>query len=1030
MRKFFIGLAIVVVLLVASAAIIPTLVPSSVYKEKIQTQLSKELARDVSIKGDVKLSVFPSISAKTERVVIGNPAGFDGEVFAAMDGLNAKIKLLPLLSKRVEIKAFVLKNPVINLQKKADGTANWIIGSKADSPEPTPTEDTGPFKRDGRYATIDPAIGLFAIENGTVTYRDAATDTSYDLKEANLSLKLPSLSKPVNVKGDVIFGGEPLTLNVSLDTPRKFLNGDAAPVSAAIKTAFADIAAKGTFLASEAIAFDLNIEGDISDVAALAAYIPSGIPLASIAKTVSLKGNYIYDGVTFSAKGANISAKGPALDAAYTGDAVLADTPVLNGSVNVDVRDVPLLAGLLQQDMAGIDLAKTLTLSADMSAQGKGFSAKNVKAAMTGDGLDATFTGTAAFDGAVTANGDFSANTPSVPALVKALKLDIPQAAAAGNAGVKGKVNMKGDVMTLSGVSAVTQGGTATGRYYGDVTLGKTLAFNGTFESALSSLTEFAALTGTDVPYASAIGQIKASGTVSGQNDAIRLTDLDAALTDGQINGRYQGAASLKDGVTLDGMLTATIPSLRKLAATGGTELPPSTPTGDIYEAFSVSGAVKGTPGNIAFENADIALDHLNGGGRFDIDLSGTKPLLTGTLDLPGGLDLRPYMASYAAQNPTGKIQPWSEQPLNVSMMNTVDGNFKIYTKNIVTDRLKMGEANIDAALRSGKLTANIPKLNMYGGLGKLTATLDAAASKPEVTLNVAMDDLKTNAFLSAVAGFTNATGETNTGFSIKGSGLSQADIMKSLAGQGTFKVENGQLSGVDLQQLLSGLDTAITSRSLPSGIGADYATKFNNIAGLFTIENGIVNIGDFDLNGFGVAAKGGGQIDLGGQNIDFGLQPRLTDKNANDLASFGIPIRLKGGFGSVSAGLDTDMLGQIAASQAKARVQKELTERIGGSAGSLLGGILGGQTSTQSQGTTTPGATPTPPKTTQEDAVNNLLGGLLGTQKKQETDPNAQNTNPQDTEEQKKKDEEAAKKKEPSIEDTLFGILGQRDKD
>lgn len=1014
MRKLFIGLFVLVVVLIAAIAIIPSLVPSEIYKEKIQTQLTKELARDVTIEGDVKVSVFPSIRAKTDRVTIANPDGFEGDVFASMDALNAKVKLLPLLSKRVEISAFELKNPVINLQKKADGSANWVMGTPAQT-APTSKEDAGPFKRDGRFAAIDPAIGRFAIENGAISYSDATTGAVYDLKDANLAFALPSLSKPVEVKGDVLFGGEPVTLDVTLDTPRKFLDGEAAPVTLALETAFAAITAKGEFLASEDIAFDLNVDGDIKDMAAVAAYVPSELPLAALAETVNLQGNYRFDGTVLSAKGADISANGPALDAAYKGDAVLGETPVLNGAVDLDVRDIPLLAGLLKQDITGLDLAKTLTLTADLAAEGTGFKAQNVKANLAGEGLNAGFNGTAAFADSVSASGDFTANAASIPALVKALKVDMPQAAALGSADVKGRLSMAGESIKLTNLSAVTDGGTAQGRYDGEVTLGKEIGINGTFDAALASLSEFAAAAGTEVPYSGAIGMITAKGTVSGQGKTLTISGLDAQLTDGEINGRYEGSASMAEGFNLDGKLDADIKSLRKLAAMSGTDLPPSTSTGAIYENMSVTGTVKGSPSDISFKDAALTFDQLSGTGDFDVDLKGAKPFVRGTLNL-AGLDLRPYMASYTAQNPTGEIQPWSEQPLNVAMLRAVDGDFKINTPDMITDRLTMGAANVDATLRSGKLTARIPKLNMYGGLGNATAVLDAAGSIPTVALDMSMNDLQTNKFLAAVAGFTNATGEGQSGVSIRGSGRSQAEIMKSLTGQGDFKIENGKISGVDLQQLLTDLDTALASRSLPSGIGTQYVTEFNRIRGLFKIENGIARVNDFDLGALGVAAKGGGSIDLGNQNIDFSLQPRLTGKSASDLASFGIPIRIQGGFGGVKAGLDTDMLGQIVAAQAKARLQKELTDKVGGQAGSIIGGILGGQTGSQStgQGTTAPKP---------EDAVTDLLGGLLGSQTKPaQTDPS------QKTEEQKKKEEEAKKKKEPSIEDALLGILGSKD--
>ena len=93
MKKFIIGFIILFIILAVGALALPSLIPSSVYKEKIETQLTRELARDVRVQGDVKLSVFPVIKANTGRVEIDNPDGFQAENFAEMDAMSARIKL-------------------------------------------------------------------------------------------------------------------------------------------------------------------------------------------------------------------------------------------------------------------------------------------------------------------------------------------------------------------------------------------------------------------------------------------------------------------------------------------------------------------------------------------------------------------------------------------------------------------------------------------------------------------------------------------------------------------------------------------------------------------------------------------------------------------------------------------------------------------------------------------------------------------------------------------------------------------------
>ena len=1101
MKKLVIGVVVLIVLLIGAILIIPSLVPSDVYKETIQNQLTQELDREVRIDGEVKLSVFPSIKARTEGVNIANPEGFNDPVFASMDSLEARIKLLPLLSKRVEIKAFELISPQINLEKLSDGRANWEFGETEPTAE---TPDAGPFKRDGRYANIDPAIGKFSLQNGAISYVDATSGQAYTLKEANLAFTLPSLTKAVTIDGDVIFNDEPVDLKLTLDSPRAFLDGKIAPLDFDIKTSFADIGGKGQFLESEAIAFDLNLDGQVTDVSKLAGFIPPmDYPIAELAKTVRLKGAYRYDGKVLTMTGADIGILGPLADFLYKGDAKLDQSPVLDGNIDVDVRDLPALTKLLKQDIQNIDLAKTLKLTADLNAQDAGFAARNINANITGEGLTGSFKGTGQYDQSFTADGEFSANAESVPGLVKALALDIPQAGALGSvdaegrlsfsdAGItlenitaktsgdhlngsfsgngqytdslsltgdfdaaspsvpaltaaaqieapqanalgameaKGQLTMIGDTMSLRLDNAEAKDGAVNAGYIGTIDkTGDAISLSGAFTSLIPSAQQVAEITGMAIPYADVIGQLNAKGNISGPVSALKFSGIDASMTDGQLNGQFTGDAALKNGFTLSGNLAADIPSARNLAARTGTELPPSTTTGTIYENVAISGAVTGNPDEINFKNAELNMDAINGTGDFKVDLTKGKPEVTGNLDL-GSLDLRPYMAAYTAQRPEQGIQPWSETPINFNALKAINGTFRISTPEILMTRLNMGQTDFTATIRDGVLTAKLPKLSMYGGLGTLTTSLDASQAVPVFSMDVKLDDIRSNTFLGAVANYTSLTGEGHTLLDIKGQGQSQADIMRSLSGQGDFKVVNGELAGIDLGQFMTGLDSALTSRAIPKGLGREYKTKFNDIVGLFKIKDGVVSIDNFNLIAPNAAASGVGKLDLGRQTVDFSFRPRLTGSNASDLASFGIPLKLSGSFNSVSAGLDSNLLGQIVAERAQAELTKKLTGQVGGGLGDVVGGLLGGEqtrTETTPPADTSPVAEPSTPaqSTEPEDVVTDLIGGLLGGGNSSSEPEPAPTEDPNKPAEEEKEEEE-----EPTLEDALGSLFGKKKK-
>ena len=65
---------------------------------------------------------------------------------------------------------------------------------------------------------------------------------------------------------------------------------------------------------------------------------------------------------------------------------------------------------------------------------------------------------------------------------------------------------------------------------------------------------------------------------------------------------------------------------------------------------------------------------------------------------------------------------------------------------------------------------------------------------------------------------------------SITGAGRSQAEIMRSLNGDGNFELAEGIVSGVDIGQFVSNLNSiqsVIGAGTLPAGIGPSYTTPF-----------------------------------------------------------------------------------------------------------------------------------------------------------------------------------------------------------
>jgi AsmA protein len=148
--KWLLGLVLfVVVLLAAAVVIVPMVVDPNDYKPQIVAAAEEQLGRDFAIEQDLSLSVFPWLGIETGGVRVGNAAGFEAPYFAEVDELGVRVKLLPLLSQRVEIDTLVVKGLRLNLERNAQGGTNWEdLARPDDKPEAAsgaPAQDAAPM---------------------------------------------------------------------------------------------------------------------------------------------------------------------------------------------------------------------------------------------------------------------------------------------------------------------------------------------------------------------------------------------------------------------------------------------------------------------------------------------------------------------------------------------------------------------------------------------------------------------------------------------------------------------------------------------------------------------------------------------------------------------------------------------------------------------------------------------------------------------------------------------------------------------
>jgi AsmA protein len=175
--KWIKRLVLAVVLLVAFIVIalfgIAMLVDPNDYRDEIAAAVKQQTGRELVMEGDLDLSVFPWLGLELNRVRLNNPPGFTDEVFAAVERVNIKVALWPLLRLETRVGNLELDGLTVNLERRADGTTNWEgLGPAAEAGAPAaPAQPDAP--PEDKPAVPVFYVGSLDITNTNISWRDA-----------------------------------------------------------------------------------------------------------------------------------------------------------------------------------------------------------------------------------------------------------------------------------------------------------------------------------------------------------------------------------------------------------------------------------------------------------------------------------------------------------------------------------------------------------------------------------------------------------------------------------------------------------------------------------------------------------------------------------------------------------------------------------------------------------------------------------------------------------------------------------------
>lgn len=859
MRRLLIGLGSLLFLLVTIVLVVPLFLPKDEIKRQVVAQVDKRLGWRVRLDGPVTLSLFPGFSLVAEKVGISGEAGADGIEFARAERVAFALAWGGLISGNVRVAGISLDQPDIYLEVGPNGTTSW-------EPRRDLTSEAEAGAQEGASREVPAGTGQAdAAEAGEIA-QDGSSAGGYlksigvdrlSITGGTVTYKDQSAVDPIRISNlDMTLNAPDLAGKVTLDSSFT-LQDVALGVSGALSDPLG-------LAAGEDVPLDLTVtSGDnVVKVSGQTGLAPVRADLALDAAGPSLKALVALAGQTLQtdpgafALNARIAGTEAAISVADLN--LVLGALSLGGAADVNLSGlVPEISGrlLLKEGsiadlllLAGQDQPASGKLSADIAFETVGLTGEELVAGLDVNGSVRIADGEIGGLGLASAvGGDPEADRLSNLALDLNLQgLDNPMS-------LSGSLAWRGEAFSLTGEAATAQ-----------------------------------LLAGGAAPV---------SVTVKGN----------------RLSAGFNGQAS-RTGA-LDGAVSVETADLRGLMAWMGQPLG----AGGGLKRFKASGIFGINGETVSFEETRFTLDDTSGEANGRIVL-GDVPSVTARLDLRE-LVLDPYLGGSgssasaasgggnsggagAGGGERGGGSGWSTAPIDFSGLKAVNADFKLTTREIRWDKIKIDQSALSTTIRNGVLTATLEKIALYGGAGSGKVTLNGAAAVPEVAATFSLGGLNAYPLLRDAADFSWIEGKATINLDVTSRGGTEQALIQGLNGTAGYSFADGAIRGINVPKMVRGLslETLLGWQANPSA-----KTDFSTLSARFGIENGVARTDDLALIGPLVRMTGKGTTDLPRQSLSWRVEPRIVPtlegqapqprRKGEDkkLAGLGVPIVIEG---------------------------------------------------------------------------------------------------------------------------------------
>lgn len=342
-------------------------------------------------------------------------------------------------------------------------------------------------------------------------------------------------------------------------------------------------------------------------------------------------------------------------------------------------------------------------------------------------------------------------------------------------------------------------------------------------------------------------------------------TPVTVSLKSAAANLFFDGTASLGENPYVDGRMSFSAPSVRRILDWSRTGLLHESTIGSV----SMQSRIMGGAERLRFEEAEIVLDGKPARGALDLLLTGKLPMVAGTLAFDT-LDLRTFLAAFTPLEPSAGSGPGI---IDADFASRLNLDLRLSAAQATVGTIALAELAATARVDAGLAAFDISEASAFGGTIQAGLRFDRKGEGTQVEMRLLASDIDGAAF-GAAAGMTKLAqaGRGNVSVILKGDGSSWDTLLAQANGSFSASFGKGALHGIDIDGLLGrAKDGApFVLDGTPGATSAIEALelKANIATGVATFEKVEVRTPLHRIAIAGVARFASGELDLSGTAV------------------------------------------------------------------------------------------------------------------------------------------------------------------